>query len=385
MLSTSLKISRFMKLSRVFFFTVIAFLFLSVNSFAFETEVDLIAGQHTAVGKVIVTDNGYTEPDGTKVSATKLYITYNSVWYMSATHLEVRLDPRDVPQSNGNPIPGRFSYKKDHNPPVTNYTYEVSLTSSLAGAKLYIAAHADVCTVGEYVDYNALKTSPSGTISFDLIGSNESFVAVVIDGITYKAYCVNELDGRIVLHADTATVTSSYDTATVTSSYDPNTWFLVAHPEYLDCVNYIINNYYADGPGPNGIGIATIQEIQCAIWFFTDGKSMGGPISEAIIQDALDNGAGYIPPIHNGYVALIINPIDENGNTIAQKMIILVDVPTKTVHGCETAWAGTFVGTTLAGVYDFPGSNWAMYFEYASPYLPPVSAYTGSTPNKKKK
>src|SRR5512132_1874856 len=65
--------------------------------------VDLIAGQHTDVGDIKVWDDG-----------TTLYVQYETVdpWCMTETHLAVASSLSDIPQANGNPIPGQFPYKK---------------------------------------------------------------------------------------------------------------------------------------------------------------------------------------------------------------------------------------------------------------------------------
>lgn len=111
--------------------------------------VDLLAGQHILVGEVCV------ENDGEKLSVT--YTTIDG-WYLTETHLAVSADMPGggewTHRSNrwqnpsGNPAPGRFPYKADHDPAVTSYTYTIHLDDISGGVGpddvLSIAAHAAV-------------------------------------------------------------------------------------------------------------------------------------------------------------------------------------------------------------------------------------------------
>jgi len=90
----------------------------------------------TDVGEVLVWNDGET-----------LYVQYvvTAPWCLTETHLHVFLDAveyTDVPQKNGNPIPGKFDYKGKHDC-LADYTYEIPLAWDL-GTPLFIAAHAKV-------------------------------------------------------------------------------------------------------------------------------------------------------------------------------------------------------------------------------------------------
>ena len=78
-----------------------------------------------------------------------LYVKYvlheESDWCLTETHLHVFLDNvgyTDVPQKNGNPPPGKFDYKGEHEC-VTEFLYTIPLTWSV-DTPLFIAAHAVV-------------------------------------------------------------------------------------------------------------------------------------------------------------------------------------------------------------------------------------------------
>lgn len=105
--------------------------------------VDLIAGQHWDVGEAIVWTSG-----------DSLYVRFRTSgdphksggWFMETTHLHIATSMEDIPQRNGNPIPGRFDYKREYEHVVQKDTYKICNTWEPC-TKLYIAAHADVILV----------------------------------------------------------------------------------------------------------------------------------------------------------------------------------------------------------------------------------------------
>ena len=77
---------------------------------------------------------------------TYLYVKYTTTdgWKMYETHLHVADDVDSIPQTKkGNPKIGKFDYKTDHSPAVTEYTYKIKWTWA-KDAKIYIAAHCVV-------------------------------------------------------------------------------------------------------------------------------------------------------------------------------------------------------------------------------------------------
>lgn len=95
---------------------------------------DLIAGQHTDVGDVLVWNDG-----------ENLYVTIaGRGWCVGEAHLHVAADVNDIPQTrSGNPIPGRFDHKRE-GACTPGASKKVSLGSWGEGTTLYIAAHAEV-------------------------------------------------------------------------------------------------------------------------------------------------------------------------------------------------------------------------------------------------
>ena len=95
------------------------------------------------VGEVQVWNDGET-----------LYVKYIvdlDGWCIIETHLHIATDPGDIPQKNGNPIPGKFMENNEHGcVPDVLYTFDLEDEEWDCGETLYIAAHAVV--VHHHVD-----------------------------------------------------------------------------------------------------------------------------------------------------------------------------------------------------------------------------------------
>lgn len=106
-----------------------------------EPHVDLLAGKSIDVGDVLVwNDEDY------------LYVKYETTgdWYITEVHLHVATYLKEIPQSNGNPVPGKFTYGEKG---LWTQEYEfdpIALNSWNPGTELYIAAHAKVMDVSCY-------------------------------------------------------------------------------------------------------------------------------------------------------------------------------------------------------------------------------------------
>jgi hypothetical protein len=118
--------------------TIVAFLLILPAAVVAHTEgdpfvTDLLAGQYMDAGDVLVWND-----------ADNLYVRYElEGWCMNETHVHVADALDGIPQTKkGNPKPGKFDYKTDHDPCVTEYTYEIPLDGWNPGTELYIAAHA---------------------------------------------------------------------------------------------------------------------------------------------------------------------------------------------------------------------------------------------------
>ena len=127
---------------RIWFVSITTILLLAIATVVYaHTEgepfkTDLIAGQHHKVGEVHVWNDDIF-----------LHVKYvvNSDWDLVETHLDVRLILEDIPQKNGNPIPGKFTYKDSANP----LAIPLADLGAATGDTLYIAAHAVTELPGE--------------------------------------------------------------------------------------------------------------------------------------------------------------------------------------------------------------------------------------------
>lgn len=103
--------------------------------------VDLIAGQHTDAGDVLVWND-----------ANYLYVKYTAEpgWCITETHLAVAETLAGIPQTKtGNPIPGRFENSGDYKKCETEVLYVYDLAAhgwDVCDQSLTIAAHAVVKT-----------------------------------------------------------------------------------------------------------------------------------------------------------------------------------------------------------------------------------------------
>ena len=95
----------------------------------------LYADQHYRAGELYVWRD-----------ANHLYVEYDldDGITMSETHLHIAKKLCCIPQKNGNPIPGQFDYKAEHDPEVNSYLYTIPWNPCWTCKTLYIAAHAVV-------------------------------------------------------------------------------------------------------------------------------------------------------------------------------------------------------------------------------------------------
>ncbi|MFX0030157.1 MAG: hypothetical protein ACFE8B_13180 [Candidatus Hermodarchaeota archaeon] len=321
---------------------------------------DLFAGQNIPVGHVIVwndadylhvkylIDDDLTPDDPSDDGVPTL---------IYETHLHVAESIDGIPQTKkGNPIPGKFDYNTEHNPGVSEYTYQIPLVWDL-DFELSIAAHAVVQKLGGLAGVElALPDQVTMEVSYPYSGGPAYFPETIISGGTildgiYEGWCVD---------TDNVIYQNTEYTANVYSSYEQIPDSLIEFPENLDLVNWIINQGYVGQSSACG-GIFTYGDIQLAIWTLIEDElstSGLGPWSQCrvneILAAAYANGEGFEPGCDD-YIAIILVPGDGSPIQIVTTQIILVSigVPCETID--ETAWGAGF---------DFPGSNWATYFTY---------------------
>jgi len=288
--------------------------------------------------------------------AENLYVKYvvtDGDWCLVETHLEVATTLANIPQNNGNPNPGNFTYEGEHNC-VAEFTYTIPISWS-PGTEVLIAAHGVVQTGGAggvgvmLPEYVTMATTFPGLgygapSYFDVAISG----GTMLDG-TYDAYCVDADRGRLV--AGLANVYSSYETLPPSVP--------IEYAENLDLVNWIINQDFVGRPSSCD-GAYTYGDVQWAIWQLLEDdppanhSSLGdwSPCrAQEILAAAIANGEGFVPGCGE-VIGIILDPVEWR-----QPVIIWIEVP------CvedETAWGGDYFGMPM----EFPGGNWAIYFAY---------------------
>jgi hypothetical protein len=312
---------------------------------------DLTAGggsEETAVdvGDVLVWNDG-----------DYLYIEYvitDVDWCLTETHLEVATALEDIPQKNGNPPLGRFTYKGEHDC-VPNVTYSIPL-SWAPDTEILIAAHGVVQTGGADGLEGSLPEQVTIAVTHPGLGFGApSYFDITVSGGTtldgtYDGNCA-DLEGG-----------PPSGTANVYPSYGEIPEGVVQHPENLDLVNWIINQDFVGKPSGCD-GAYTFGDVQWAIWKLVDGRDPSpGALSslrewspcraQEILAAAIANGEGYVPGCGE-VMSIILAP--EVAWT--QSVLIWVEVP---CAEDETVWGGDYFGTPL----EFPGDNWAIYFAY---------------------
>lgn len=298
-----------------------AILWLPTDICGDSTVVTLWAGQNIDIGTVTVANDG-----------VNLYVEYQTMdgWCMTETHLHVATSWEEIPQKNGNPIPGKFDHKTEHDPCVTEYTYTILLNGWVPGTELYIAAHAAVEKDAPYyassvVDYEQGKRKDGGDVRWQRStpeqglkyesGRDEfNFFSLGFGGwiiVEFDCPILNGEGDDVKVIEDTWG-TYPLEEAEVWASQDGENW------TYLGTAD----NTTRDELGIHSIATFDLGDLQSAEYIK--------------IVDVCDPENFNTRPTADGY--------DLNAVTALQDCIQE-----------ETAW-----GNGLP----FPGKNWAMYFEY---------------------
>jgi len=285
-------------------------------------ETELIAGnpknEETDAGDVIVE---YI------LGNDHLTVTYNTEdgWLMDEIHFHVATTPADIPQKNGNPIPGKFTYKIEDLGGVNTWPFDIPLPEGVTCGPIYFAAHAKVYKTiwasNVFSSYQGLDAKggslagkPNSNPSNALGEANstynhpETFFSLGVDGEIVLEFdeC---LGGSLTIYEVTWQHPPEYDpydlleTADVYISQDGINWALIG-----EATN--------EGQNSANTPIPTVFSLPYCIQYVK-------------IVDTTDEGS-----------------VTFNSNGF--------DVDAVSIYQEETAW-GEGDG--------FPGKNWAMYFE----------------------
>jgi hypothetical protein len=315
------------------------------------TSTNLYAGQNILVGEVTVT--------GSDGNYEVTYNLTNDGYCLVETHLSVVTNASDFPMTrSGNPIPGNFEYSNSHSC-VSSFTYPVTLEDFQEGDKVYIAAHAVVNCVSDVTSETFETSLPNELLNVCVTGQGESgsyFDVLIADGNILSgakdAWCL-DLDGRLSKgQCFDADVYSSYNDPILPAGAFEQTGNFKG-------LNWLLNQNFVGTEATPELGNYTFGDIQVAIWTLIEDTVCSncesfdsGPYSservDMLIAMAIENN-DFVPGCGED-VLIIIVPRDG-------KQIIGITIPAPCGDCDETAWADGC---------DFPGNNWATFFQYGS-------------------
>jgi len=177
------------------------------------------------------------------------------------------------------------------------------------GIYLFNVGNCGTDVDGQFAPYDPLPS----TVSFKLTGSlyNDGYIdmvftdvpsgatAEIYTGAVVPSWCVDKYNHIAKNTVYQANVYSSLYPGNMPSAYSSVPW---------NKLNYIINN----------IGSYTPQQVQAAIWHFTDGTSANA------LSVAADNNASYMPPV-GGRAIVVIDAIEGANVKTIQLMVVTVD------------------------------------------------------------
>jgi hypothetical protein len=346
-------------MKKTYWFIICAVLITALVGVASAETFDLIAGGGNVNGATDVGDVTLT------VTGNELTVYYDldEGWWLTETHVAVAKTQNQIPQKNGNPIPGKFSDTATH-----TYATEYTETVNLAGLQrpFVVAIHGVVVDADGVEGVTGLcailpdevivtyeEASQTDLVSFFKITILDTWLAGI-----YDAWCIDSDNSA-------RPIVGNALPAKVFCSYEPIPVDLVEHPENLDLVNWIVNQEFLGNLGPTSVAYTT-GDIQIAIWSLLEDRwvPVDGPWTQANVDEILRLAAlheGFVPGCGEDTV-VIIAPLDEMGAIVSQIMIIQVPVPCG--EGDETIWGAQTLSTggTVTG-YDWPfsGRNWATF------------------------
>lgn len=317
----------------------------------------LIAGKSGQIGTVTVWED-----------SGNINVQYdtNSTWNIAKTSLDVgrgsttvKAESKIAHDKNGNYTPDKFDFIYQPGLAFDTYTYSISESSLGSGNWLCIAAYAnatsgaatsiawgDVVPVGQWKLPNTaidmqLLTVPGDGVHYtkvNLTGIGEGFS---ISNGDYNGWCGDEFDqmANELHHTKVYSSLNLYGAPAVIKNLK---W---------DKINYIINHYNPVGPDDEDARIATIVNVQYAIWYFTNGdKDNQTAESQAMVNDAIANGSGF--SAGPGQIsAVILDPAPANDDQQppqlwpGQLMFIELFAPTRCYtevtcrHDCNPGWS----------------------------------------------
>jgi hypothetical protein len=346
------------------------------------TTIDLIAGQNIEVGYIDVWND-----------ETNLYVKYvidEPGWCLEETHVAVAYSPEEIPQTKkGNPIPGQFPHKHEDIgcEPEDLYTIPLVLINPSwdCNDDLYIATHAVVQNQNiECIDFeiysekeavNTVSTS-AGNIQFYMTKSQPLFGLNIGDEGTFEPPNDPADLYPIVATPETSPPEENIVAFTVGTGlvddkvFDDNGTGAggnnLTDPQDLSQIPLLQHAYskylaivvdVSDIDALQKLNLVSIDMDHNEEWHFQYFNDDNILIYEAILNQGnvgLGDGKAFPVDYSNPEISKVAIWGGNNLN-IAERIGYAIDNICITTIEEETAWGAGF---------DFPGNNWALYFEY---------------------
>ena len=308
--------------------------------------IDLLAGQTNKVGEVKVWND-----------ADNLYVKYvitDPDWCLTETHLHVAESEEDIPQKNGNPIPGHFAYSDEFDlaDEVTEALYAIPLDGWHVDQELAIAAHAVVQKLSDVMTVTLVSDTQTVSAGYTETEPADPLDPAKYSGLGTWSYAVPVSSPPIPPWVDPSVVLPGavwVSSAATTEGGFGDQWRLFK--EEFDIPTGAVNisggllvmtadnaveAYFNDTPvGTTGNVYGTAPSPQP----YNFGKLWGPYTLTPLV------GPNTLMFVVRNWVHTAYNPTG---------LIYKLDYEYQLLEE-ETAWA--------AGS-DFPGANWATYFNY---------------------
>lgn len=297
---------------------------------------DLFAGKTTDVGDVFVWND-----------ATNYYVEINmdDAWCMTESHVIVAALVADIPQANGNPIPGRFPQGDSYNPCADGDTFTFAVAD--VGVNPYVAVHVKAW---EKTISTATIVSNPGTSNpvkfasdYPTFGAAVPAVVPTFAGwpaIAGASYISNQAAGDPFNMNAWRSVTETLNVPGLP----------VGGQLWVNSDNYEFTKL-------NGIEIQRDDNGPASTVEGTDPEPVVSPQTWQTIANV-----AFAPKMGSNTFEFVFR------NVIWEGCCGFTDNPTGLIYKAsatyyahsESAWAGT-----APGVSPFSGKNWATYFRYA--------------------
>lgn len=336
----------------------------------------LYAGQDINVGCVYVWND-----------ADNLYVKYETTggWVMTETHLHVATSVEDIPQTKtGNPVPGKFALGDTFDPPQdwAYYTYKMD-----SGTAFTIAAHAVVKKLVSVETFNECLVSGEGTdnvLYLDEDPGNPGYPLGYTDPYqtypgttilsfmawTHSAWAPYGVAGAQWISSSYLTENTDYNTWRLfTRSFSlPDTAINISGELTMNCDNaeevYLNGTFVGDGGYGSIVYGPSVKDVSPPSGDAHGWNHIDGPWD---VGSELIAGSNELWTMTRNY-AWSGGPT-ANPTGLVYKLCYSYDIET---WQTETAWAAN---GEEPGVIQFPGKNWATYFEYT---IPPCMTPSGS-------